>query len=87
MGTLERAHADTIYRGGPILTMTGDLPMYADAVAVKDGRIAFVGPLAAAEALKGPKTNVRNLDGRPLLPGFFPGSSTRTATSCSRSTW
>jgi predicted amidohydrolase YtcJ len=75
MGTLEPAHADTIYRGGPILTMTGERPVYADAVAVKDGMIAFVGPLAAAEALRGPKTKVRDLDGRSLLPGFIDAHS------------
>jgi predicted amidohydrolase YtcJ len=75
MGTLEGAQADTIYRGGPILTMTGERPTYAEAVAVKDGRIAFVGPLAAAEALKGPKTELRNLDGRALLPGFIDAHS------------
>jgi predicted amidohydrolase YtcJ len=83
MSTLEGAYADTIYRGGPILTMTGERPTYADAVAVKDGRIAFVGPLAAVEAPEGPKTKVRNL----AAVRCFPGSSTRTATSCSRSTW
>jgi predicted amidohydrolase YtcJ len=29
--------ADTIYLGGPILTMQGDTPQYAAALAVRDG--------------------------------------------------
>ena len=39
----------TIYSGGKILTMEGDKPEYAEAVVVKDGKIAFVGSKADAE--------------------------------------
>jgi hypothetical protein len=34
---------DLIIHGGPILTMEGDVPTYAQAVAVKDGKISAVG--------------------------------------------
>jgi len=35
--------ADTLYLGGDIITMKGGQPSYAEAVAVKDGKILFVG--------------------------------------------
>lgn len=61
--------ADTIYSGGPILTMTDAAPR-ADAVAVKDGRILAVGALADVMKLKTDKTRMVNLKGATLLPGF-----------------
>jgi len=61
--------ADTIYSGGPILTMTDAAPR-ADAVAVKDGRILAVGALADLMKLKTDKTRMVDLKGRTLLPGF-----------------
>jgi len=42
----------------------------AEAVAVKDGRIVAVGSDDAISAHIGPKTEVFDLDGRMLLPGF-----------------
>ena len=35
--------ADAIYFGGDILTMASKDPSYAEALAVEDGKIAFVG--------------------------------------------
>ncbi len=64
-------HPEAIYHGGPILTMAGTEPSYAEAVAVSGGRIAFVGSEIEALALKGPETTVRNLEGRAMLPGFI----------------
>lgn len=61
--------ADTIYSGGPILTMTDAAPR-ADAIAVKDGRILAVGTLAEVMALKTDATRMVDLKGRTLLPGF-----------------
>ncbi|MCA1305005.1 amidohydrolase [Nitratireductor aquimarinus] len=61
--------ADTIYSGGPILTINDAQPT-AEAVAVKDGRILAVGALADIEAHKGDKTTVFELDGRAMVPGF-----------------
>ena len=43
---------------------------WAEAVAVKDGRIVFVGSDQAASALIGPRTKVVDLGGRLVLPGF-----------------
>lgn len=60
--------ADVILRGGPILTF-GAIPE-AEAVAVKAGRIQFVGPVADAMERRGRLTRVIDLDGRTLAPGF-----------------
>lgn len=63
------ADADRIWKGGTILTMN-DAAMRAEAVAVKDGRIVAVGTLEAVMAHRGKATEVIDLGGRALLPGF-----------------
>jgi predicted amidohydrolase YtcJ len=67
---LAQAPADHIWTGGPILTMN-DKAMRAEALAEKDGKIVAVGSRAEVLALKGPNTQVVDLAGRALLPGFF----------------
>jgi hypothetical protein len=67
---LAQEMADRIFTGGPVLTMDDAAPR-AEAVAVKDGRIIAVGPEAEIMALQGPATEVTDLAGRALLPGFF----------------
>ncbi|SFT86000.1 amidohydrolase [Sedimentitalea nanhaiensis] len=62
--------ADTIYSGGPILTIDDDQPN-AEAVAVKDGRILAVGALDAIEQHRGEATENFDLNGRAMLPGFI----------------
>jgi len=62
--------ADTIYFGGPILTMEGDAPHYAEALVVKDGKILFVGNLTDAERAAHAMSRV-DLQGNVLLPGFI----------------
>lgn len=61
--------ADRIYEGGPILTITDDRPK-TEAVATKDGRILAVGDLVDVMKFQGPQTEVIDLDGRTMLPGF-----------------
>ena len=63
--------ATAIYYGGDIITMEGDSPAYAEAIAVKDGKIIFVGSKAGAEELKGDSTIMNDLQGKTLLPGFI----------------
>lgn len=65
--------ADAIYVNGDILTMATKDPSYAEALAVEDGKIAFVGPKDEALKLKGDATKVIDLQGHTLLPGFIDG--------------
>jgi predicted amidohydrolase YtcJ len=63
--------ADAIYTGGDILTMRGSAAEYAESLAVKDGKILFVGPVAHAKKHGGPSTKTIDLAGKTLLPGFI----------------
>ena len=62
--------ADSIYLGGPILTMNDAQPN-AEAVAVRNGRIAAVGSRADMLKMKGADTRVVDLQGKTMLPGFI----------------
>ncbi len=62
--------ADRIWSGGPILTMNDDA-MRAEAVAEKDGKILAIGAADEVMAHKGPGTELLDLEGRTMLPGFF----------------
>jgi len=61
----------TLYAGGPILTMAGPKPAYAEALVELGGRIVYVGPLAGAVRAAGGGAKRVNLAGRALLPGFI----------------
>ena len=63
--------AETIFRGGRVLTVSGR--RMAQAVAVRGGRIAYVGTSAGAAAFAGPATQVIDLRGRTLMPGIHDG--------------
>lgn len=67
-------HPDTTYFNGPILTMDGPTPSYAEALTTSGGRIAFVGPLAQARE-RHPRAELRDLGGTALLPGFIDAHS------------
>lgn len=62
--------ADTIFRNGVVVTVEEGQPT-AEAVAVAGGRILAVGPDAEIMALAGPGTQVVDLAGAALLPGFI----------------
>ncbi|HWR96288.1 MAG TPA: amidohydrolase family protein, partial [Arenimonas sp.] len=65
--------ADAIYVGGQIATMNDAQPD-AEALAVKDGKILAVGSKADIEkAHKGNTTEVVDLAGKTLMPGFIDG--------------
>jgi len=55
--------ADTIYHNGFILTMAGVEPTYVEALAVKDGKIAFAGSKNTALKMKGDATKIVDLGG------------------------
>ena len=63
--------ADIIYFDGDIVTMEGDSVQYAEAGAVKNGKIVFVGSKIDADKLKGDSTSLNDLMGKTLLPGFI----------------
>jgi predicted amidohydrolase YtcJ len=63
--------ADTIYVGGDIVTVNDAQPT-AEALAVKDGRILAVGARSGIlGSCKGQATQVVDLRGKALLPGFL----------------
>jgi predicted amidohydrolase YtcJ len=63
--------ADAIYFGGDIITMEGNEAQYVEAVAVKDGKILFVGLKSEAEKFQANSTEMKDLEGKTLLPGFI----------------
>ncbi|MGO4999214.1 amidohydrolase [Oceanisphaera sp. W20_SRM_FM3] len=67
--------ADTLYTNGDILTMQGDQPQYVEALAVQAGNIQQTGTRLELEALQGPNTQIVDLDGKTLMPGFIDAHS------------
>ena len=65
------AGTNLIIHGGPILTMAGDTPAYAEAVVINDGKIVFVGSDADAMKQKTDGTVVKDLGGKLLMPSFI----------------
>ena len=61
--------ADLVLSGAAVYTMDA-ARSWAEAVAVRDGRIVFVGQAAEAKPWTGPRTRVLDLTGRMVLPGF-----------------
>jgi predicted amidohydrolase YtcJ len=66
--------ADRIIRGGPIVTVDAARPT-AEAVAIAKGRIVAVGTEADVMQHRSPQTEVTDLAGRTLVPGFIDGHS------------
>jgi len=62
-------HADLLFTGGRVYTADPALP-WAEAVAVREGRILAIGTAAEVASLRGPRTELISLEGRLLLPGF-----------------
>jgi predicted amidohydrolase YtcJ len=67
--TMDPNPADLLLTGGAVYTVD-DARSVHEAVAVKDGRIAAVGPAAELAHRAGPTTRVVDLEGRTVLPGF-----------------
>ncbi len=62
--------ADTVFKNGYVYTVRPGQPV-ARAVAVRHGKIVYVGSNRGARAFVGPSTKVVNLRGRMMLPGFI----------------
>src|SRR4026207_1793964 len=61
--------ADIVFKNGNVYTANDKAPR-AQAIAVKEDRIIFVGTNAAAQRFVGPNTRVVDLKGNTVLPGF-----------------
>lgn len=64
--------ADTVYRNGHVYTADARDSMQ-QALAIRDGRIVFVGSNRDVQGLIGPHTSVTDLHGRMLMPGLVDG--------------
>lgn len=64
--------ADTVLRNGQIYT-ADDHQRVAQALAIRDGRVIYVGDTAGAKAYVGPATRQMDLQGRLVLPGLIDG--------------
>src|SRR5512132_3921340 len=77
--TNEQLAADTVFLDGQVLlypnsgNLMSPLVSWAQAVAVRDGRITFVGNNEGARRRIGPTTRVIDLKGRILMPGLGDG--------------
>jgi predicted amidohydrolase YtcJ len=74
------APADTILRNGRILVFSGperheraEAPRFVQAIAIRGGRIIFIGTNEQAEGFAGAKTEVTDLQGRMVMPGIVDG--------------
>lgn len=65
----EASGADTVFLNGRVYTVDTDRS-WAEAVAITDGRITYVGSSADAQQHIGTKTKAIDLSGRMLLPAF-----------------
>jgi len=63
---------DTIYTNAYVYTVDESNSVH-EAIAIKDGRITYVGTSAGAKALAKPATKVVDLAGRMLMPGLVDG--------------
>ena len=70
--TVPRQIADRVYINGVVFTADAGNRM-AEAVAIRDGRIIFVGSNKDAAALIGSSTKSEDLRGRFLMPGLIDG--------------
>lgn len=65
-------HADKIFMNGNVYTVDTLLP-HAQAIAVKDGKIMKVGSNEEVESLRSEETEVIDLKGAFVMPGFIEG--------------
>lgn len=64
--------ADAVYRYGKVYTVDAH-DSVQQAIAVRGGRIVYVGPDIGVAPFLGPATRVHDLHGRMLMPGLIDG--------------
>ncbi|TVZ41641.1 hypothetical protein P886_0989 [Alteromonadaceae bacterium 2753L.S.0a.02] len=62
--------ADTVFTNGKVYTVNDQQP-WAEAVAVKGNKIVYVGDAAGAKAFIGDGTDVKDVAGKMVMPGFI----------------
>src|SRR5881392_840843 len=70
LGSAQTPPADTIFLGGNIVTVNPAQPE-VEALALKGGKILALGKASELEKFKGPQTQIIDLKGKALLPGFI----------------
>ncbi|BFM18433.1 amidohydrolase [Maricurvus nonylphenolicus] len=85
---IQKDTADLVLHSGAIYTVELDNP-WAEAIAIKDGKIAFVGDTKQAKSYIGEHTEVVDLDDKFVVPGFqdahihpLEGASLETFLGC-----
>ncbi|MFG0586452.1 amidohydrolase [Acinetobacter sp. YQ_14] len=73
--TMPVSSTEKLFYGGPILTMEGSEPHYAEALLVKDGKIIFVGTKKEAEQRTDRQVQHIDLKNKTLLPGLIDAHS------------
>jgi len=66
---MEEKKSDLILKNGSVYTVDNNRT-WAQAVAITDGQIVFVGSNEGVESYIGPETVVVDIDGKMILPGF-----------------
>ena len=79
-GQEEQETADTVYTGGKVYTVDASGTV-AQAVAVKDGIITFVGSDEDAQPYIGDETEVVDLNGKVMMPGMVDTHVHRSGTA------
>ena len=69
MSSRENSFADHVFKNGSIYTVDKKRP-WAQAVAVREGEIVYVGDDQGVETVTGPGTRIVDLNGKMMLPGF-----------------
>jgi predicted amidohydrolase YtcJ len=69
----KKENTATVYFGGDIITMAGDMPEYAEALVINNGKIVFVGASDEAMEVAGKGHQMIDLKGKTLLPGLIDG--------------
>ncbi|MEN8244045.1 MAG: amidohydrolase family protein [Thermodesulfobacteriota bacterium] len=72
--------ADRVFTNGRIYTVN-QVKLWAEAVAVRNGKIAYVGNSAGVDTCIGPETEVIDLGGKMVLPGFIDSHAHASCTT------
>lgn len=70
----DEAFAEKVFKNGSVYTVD-EVRSWAQAVAIDEGKLVYVGSDEGVEPFVGPGTDVIDLEGKMVLPGFFDSHS------------